>query len=388
MASRIKVDEVTNLAQSGSVAFPTGGANFSGNVAVTGNIDFTGTLLQNGQPFVTLPTQDASNLGAVLRSGGTSGTAYWDLSQEGTADGFSQAKYKAGFDITRGFAAAGYRGGSSWRNVNRLVMSTYSNTNLGDLLSYSGAYLDAKPNTSFKGFVFATGNSWNATTNVVSSFSMVTESNTGFATSMVSNKNRATVMCRDFVYAYVHGGGGESRLCKYNLSTEANSHNTSHPGGDQNNPAGGQGATVGWIKQGDARSFNFSTEVFHYWTDNPGTDGTNKTLSSRNGFSYWNTGGGYRTSNDWHLRDSYNGGRRASISKGGITTGEETMMTGNEHGFIVGQYDGNQNNNGYLFTYASHSFQRDSRMDSLGTSGRASGAGLEYGTLMYGYTGM
>ena len=30
-------------------------------------------------PFVTLPTQDASNLGAVLRSGGTSGDAYWDL---------------------------------------------------------------------------------------------------------------------------------------------------------------------------------------------------------------------------------------------------------------------------------------------------------------------
>ena len=42
MASRIKVDEVTNLAQSGAVSFPTGGANFSGNVGVTGNIDFSG----------------------------------------------------------------------------------------------------------------------------------------------------------------------------------------------------------------------------------------------------------------------------------------------------------------------------------------------------------
>ena len=67
MASRIKVDEVTNLAQSGNVAFPTGGASFSGNVNVTGNIDFTGNLLQNGSPFLTLPTQDASILGAVLR---------------------------------------------------------------------------------------------------------------------------------------------------------------------------------------------------------------------------------------------------------------------------------------------------------------------------------
>ena len=101
MASRIKVDEVTNLAQSGSVSFPTGGATFQGNVAVTGNIDFTGTLLQNGQPFVTLPEQTADNLGAPLRSGGTSGTAYWDTSGEGSQVGGSQAKYKAGFNITR-----------------------------------------------------------------------------------------------------------------------------------------------------------------------------------------------------------------------------------------------------------------------------------------------
>ena len=102
MASRIKVDEVTNLAQSGNVAFPTGGASFSGNVNVTGNIDFTGNLLQNGSPFLTLPTQDATNLGAVLRSGGTSEVAYWDTEGgTGTAMGADQARYKAGFNITK-----------------------------------------------------------------------------------------------------------------------------------------------------------------------------------------------------------------------------------------------------------------------------------------------
>ena len=51
--------------------------------------------------------------------------------------------------------------------------------------------------------------------------------------------------------------------------------------------------------------------------------------------SYWNTSGGYRTSSDWHLRDSYNGGRRANVSKNGLTTGEESMHTGNEYGFIL-----------------------------------------------------
>ena len=389
MASRSKVDEVTNLAESGSVSFPTGGASFGGNVGVTGNIDFSGQLLQNGQPFVTLPTQTADNLGAVLRSGGTSGTAYWDTSGEGSQGGGSQAKYKAGFNITRGFSCCGYRGAQSWRNVNRLVHATYTQTILGDLANQSGAYIDGKPSSTMIGYIFATGNSWDATTSAVSKINMNTDSNAGGASSMSSSRNRCSAMGRDFVYAYIHGGGSNSsNTVRYNLSTEASNNSTSHPNGSQNNPACGQGATVGWIRQGGARAYNFSTETYYNWTDSPGTDGSNKTLSSRNGFSYWNTCGGYRTSCDWHLRDSYTGGRMASVSKNGITTGEESMHTGNEYGFICGQYDGSQNNNGYLFTYASHTFQRDSRMDRSGISGSASAAGIEFGTLMYGYLGM
>ena len=389
MASRIKVDEVTNLAQSGSVSFPTGGASFSGNVAVSGNIDFTGNLLQNGSPFVTLPVQTAANLGYVLRSGGTSGTAYWDGSGDGSQGGGAQAQYKAGFDISRGYSCCGYRSSSSWRNVNRLVHATYTQTNLGDLASQSGAYIDGKPNTSFTGFIFATGNSWDSTTSYVSKINMNTDSNAGQATSMSSSRNRCSAMGRDFIYAYVHGGGSNSsNTVRYNLSTEASNNSTSHPNGSQNNPACGQGATVGWIKQGGARAFNFSTETYYEWTSSPGTDGSNKTLCSRNGFAYWNTCGGYRTSCDWSIRDSYTGGQMATVSKNGITTGEESMHTGNEYGFICGQYDGSQNNNGYLFTYASHTFQRDSRMDRSGISGSASAAGVEFGSLMYGYTGM
>ena len=388
MASRIKVDEVTNLAQSGSVAFPTGGANFSGQVNVTGNIDFTGQLLQNGSPFVTLPTQDATNLGSVLRSGGTSGTAYWDTEGgTGTMAGADQARYKAGFNITKGFSCCGYRGGTSYKNVNVLTHATFSQSNLGDLTNWSGAYIDGKPGLNFTGFVFATGDGWNVTTSQVSKINMNTNSNAGAATSMAGTKHRATAMAKDFNYAYVHGGGNSSQMVKYNLNTEANNFTTTHPDGTQNNPASSQSATNGLIKQGGGRIFNFSTESFVSWPDNPGTDGTNKTLSSRDGFSYWNTSGGYRTSSDFHLRNSYNGGRMANVSKNGLTTGEESMHTGNDYGFICGQYDGSQNNNGYLFTYASHSFTRDSRMDRSGAPGTASAAGIEFGTLMYGYTG-
>ena len=60
MASRIKVDEVTNLAQSGAVSFPTGGANFSGDVAVTGNLSTTGSFDSNIGGF-TEEKQESNN---------------------------------------------------------------------------------------------------------------------------------------------------------------------------------------------------------------------------------------------------------------------------------------------------------------------------------------
>ena len=119
------------------------------------------------------------------------------------------------------------------------------------------------------GYIFATGNAWDSTTSYVSKLNMNTETNAGAATSMAATRNRATAMCRDFVYAYVHGGGNSSQMVRYNLSTEANNLSTTHPDGTQNNPAGGQGATVGWIRGGGARSYNFSTETFASWPDSP-----------------------------------------------------------------------------------------------------------------------
>ena len=79
---------------------------------------------------------------------------------------------------------------------------------------------------------------------------MVTETNTGAATSMAGTKHRLSAMKKDFTYAYCHGGGNSSQIVKYNLSTASNNLSTTHPNGTQNNPACGQGATVGWIATG------------------------------------------------------------------------------------------------------------------------------------------
>ena len=68
MASTLRTDNLSTLSGTGAV-------NFLQGANIQGNIDFTGNLLQNGQPFVTLPEQSIETMGAMLASDGV--TAYW-----------------------------------------------------------------------------------------------------------------------------------------------------------------------------------------------------------------------------------------------------------------------------------------------------------------------
>ena len=87
--------------------------------------------------------------------------------------------FAEGFQITRGYPAAGYRGGSAWRNINRCTHATFSNSNIGDRLDQSDAYTAGAQNSAMRAYVFCTANGWNKLVTMFLRFSMVTESNTG-----------------------------------------------------------------------------------------------------------------------------------------------------------------------------------------------------------------
>ena len=105
------------------------------------------------------------------------------------------------------------------------------------------------------------------------------------------------------------------------------------------------------------------------------------------GHSYWNEGGGYQTNTALSRRNDETGSNLGSVGKPG-TTGEETNHSGMTYGFMNGMYNGQQNNQGGWINLSSHSFSWNSSLNSTGTSGRASGAAVEWGTLAAGYTGI
>ena len=79
--------QVNTLTTSGStISIPK-------NISVTGDINFTGTLLQNGVAFETLPTQSPKTAGGILMSDGEN--AFWGttLAEEGDVGGNNNFGY-------------------------------------------------------------------------------------------------------------------------------------------------------------------------------------------------------------------------------------------------------------------------------------------------------
>ncbi len=378
MASELRVDQL-KYSSAGSGTTPNITLNSKGTVNFGSNIDIGGSLLVQGAPFTTLPTQYASGenstVGAVLKSDGTN--AFWETS----------VSFEDGFNITKGYPIAGYRGGSSWRNVNRCTHSTQSMANLGDQITYSDAYTAGARNSAGRAYVFCTANGWNSTGNAVSTFNMVSESNGGTSTNMSTSRNRTSVMQRDFKYAYVCGNNND-RPDRFDLTNDGVTTVSGSGGSGGDNPACGYGEKYGWYKQGgNGYSFAWATESWSSWNNRPGTDGTNKTWSTRKGHSYWNESGGYQTNTALTRRNDETGSNLGSVGKPG-TTGEETNHTGMSYGFMNGMYNGQQNNQGGWINLSSHSFSWNGSLNSTGTSGRASGAAVEWGTLASGYTGI
>ena len=347
-------------------SFRTGGnITAVGNITASGNITVGGSLVFGSTTF---PVPTSSNIGATLRYDDRG--IYWDNEQGDV--------YTGGY-VVRGYTMGGYKDGVAWTNVNRTDHASQTTYNLGDQVTTIDAYTGASSNGTFA-YMFNPGGAWTAQGNQINRFNMLTDSNSDIATTMLTTKDRNSVMRYKFIYAYIFG---DSRPEKFIHATETpvlflgvNDSNGSHAG----NPSCGQGELRGWHNVSGTRAnyLEFATESWNAWGSVPSVDGTNKTISSYTGYMYWNTGGGYQTNNAMSKRDDYTGSQILTIAKPGVT-GEESFHTGELAGYMVGMYNGAQNNQGGLMNYTNNTFTFVSGLNSQGTAGRASAAGIEYG---------
>ena len=263
--------------------------------------------------------------------------------------------------ITHGFVMGGYQSSSPWRNVNTMVHATDVMTNNGDVMPYSGAYTSGACSLT-RGYLWSTDNTWPGTSSQTGAFNMTTyASYTG--NNMRHGRNDCSTVFKEHEMAWICGGGN-GNVDVFNLSNDTmygsdQGINTLAGDGMQSGVGAHSGETKGYIWQAtnDCRRLTFAsgTSVTIATPGNaPGINSQQKGFQDKLGFGYAGNEGSYNGGNNlrvWnYTTESY-----STVTKPIQNSGEENLDMGQSHQYMMGMYDGAQNNRGWKFTYATNS---------------------------------
>lgn len=278
----------------------------------------------------------------------------WDAVAKG--DGIF--KYKQ--IITTSYVMGGYKDNTPWRNVNRMVHSTDVMTNLGDVLVYSASYSPAAPSLT-KGWMFAAANAHSsATTNVVAiNFASETGIAANSANYLNTAVNDAGVAFKEHEYVHITGGGTTS---KFNFTSESSTASGLSILADGTGPGVQAVCDQYWASlynDGSGQSLQFTTDIIT--TDRiesgvaMGIHNQQKPINSKVGKGYAGNEGTYNGGYNYRVWDMTTRTQARTVGRPHANNGEENFDMGQDHQYMMGEYNGAQNNNGHKFFYASDS---------------------------------
>lgn len=249
--------------------------------------------------------------------------------------------------ITTMYMVGGYKDSAAWSNANRFPRSTETCTNLGDGLIDSYNYKSGMCSDN-AGYVFGAGGGHSSALNTTSRFNHRTEtkgSNPGgpgyncgnTATAFAADRNRSWTV-----------GDGVSNCFRFTASSES----FATIGGGQGGGAcqiSGETRSLFW---GDAnRYITHATEAQGTLGFAPGAHSQQKGLSAKTGYGYGGNEGTYNGGYN-HRKVNINADSYGTITKIMGNCGEENFAMSQDRGYILGQYDGAQNNNCGRIIYA------------------------------------
>jgi hypothetical protein len=260
--------------------------------------------------------------------------------------------------ITNSYVMGGYQSSSPWKNVNRMTHSSDVCTNLGDKLTYGASYVSGACSLT-KGYLWGVTDTYPGSTNTVEAFNMSTETNAGtsFGTMRNARDDSGTVF-KEHYFAYI-AGGGTADVDVFNLTNETMYVNNTGPdasGTDDGSGMSDENAAYLYTTAGQVK-FLFSTTVAYGVTDTnvKNAHGQQKGINSKIGKGWggnegsWN--GGYNLRR-WSFATDTNLG---TVAKPIGNSGEENFDMGQDKQYMMGCYDGAQNNRGWKFTYSTES---------------------------------
>jgi|688.fasta_scaffold114053_2 hypothetical protein len=269
--------------------------------------------------------------------------------------------------ITTGYAMAGYKDSSPWRNVARMVHATDVCTNLGDQLDIGAAYTSGACSLTY-GYIWGADNAWPGTTTTTCAFNMATETTGGQNAlwNMRAARNDSGTIFKEHQTAYIIGGGsGEVDI--FNLTVNVMLATKTGPTTIDGQDAYQYGVGTlndelcgyAYEDSGTKIKLNFASGAMNYSIASGAIYGNNsqqKGINSKVGRGWCGADGTY---NGGYILYRWQFSTETSLgttAKPVTNCGEENFDMGQERQYMMGCYDGGgQNNRGWKFTYATES---------------------------------
>jgi hypothetical protein len=362
------------------------GANSTNNlprklVINQGNVDLVGggDYYKDGEPLTPLPEQTAETRGAYLVSDGPNG-AFWSYPGATVASApLSGYRYRS--IITHGYIGGGYKGSQPWRSLNKTWHTTDTTFYCGEQLDRAASYCDGTW-SDYNAYVHGTVNAYQGNSSHTSSYNL----NTGICRTQgdgtfsqyvygYEGDNPKAVMGYNVVGGWAMSvgrndagcatnqigqsgyitGGGSAVTNKMHFPTEIMYSTTSSiSGADFVAGVGGETRAYMAFNDGNQQYLTYSNDAWTSLNFAGGNRGWCKALPTKWGHFYIGTSNNVTTplrkvrDSDGAALSNYNRARAA---------GEENMQMGQDWGYKLGDFDGQQNNHTEKWDYATDAIQ-------------------------------
>lgn len=319
------------------------------------------------------PAQDATSVGAMRVNSGSGKLEYWN----GTGWELNSVAFPFRTVVTTAFMQGGYQNSAAWNNINKTIAATDTTTNLGDGAIEAAFNYQWGACSRDYAYVFGAGGGHAVSSNYTIAYNMKTET-------QASDISRSLALSRHVFggvfqehYATWFAGGSDGRIEEYNLTTKTLTGTigaTTYGG----NTWGMSHENFGVFYTGnDGQTFTFATRAI---SARGGTTVANhhqqKSVNSKWLYSWAGNEGSYSGGFNFRRTTWSTNTTSGTISKPVGNCGEENFTLGQDHQYMLGQYNGAQNNISWRFNYATESgFQGGVSMEPKGKGGASSGVG-------------
>lgn len=278
--------------------------------------------------------------------------------------------------IAFGYMCGGYKSSSAWNNVNRTTHSTDQTINLGDNSLERAFNYQWGACSKNVHFIFGAGNGHVVTSNYIIGYNMRTEQQYqgNFSRNMNGGRLRDGGVYKEHYVAWMSGG---SSLDRFNLLTETIQTGFAQVAGTTRDMWG-----MSWENEGlfywenDSRLFNFATETQTTWSGTqPSNHPQQKSQPSKLNYCWAGNEGSYAGGYNLRRTNFITRQTAGTYGKPVGNSGEENMDLGQDHGYMLGMFNGAQNNISWRWNYYTETgFTGGYQMEPKGKAGSSSGS--------------